>query len=121
VRNATVGQGGAAGEVDHVLDVGRAHDARAVLGYVAKQVVGLDVLLGMRRDQVVIRHAGDREHRRLVELGVVERVQQVHGAGARRGQTHAQTSRELGVRARHEGGGLLVSYLHEAQAVLPLA
>ena len=41
----------------------------------------IDFLLIVRADQIVVRLAGNREHRRAVHLRVVETVQQMNGAG----------------------------------------
>ena len=41
----------------------------------------IDVLLREGVDEIVIRQSRHRDHRRLVELGVVQPVQQVHAAG----------------------------------------
>ena len=63
VRHAAAGQRRAAGELDDVLDVRRAHDPRVVDADVHEQLVELDVLLRVGADQVVVLQAGDREHR----------------------------------------------------------
>jgi hypothetical protein len=71
VGNAAVGQCGTDGEVGEIDDMGRAHDALVEAGHVLEQVIRVDVLLVHRPDQVVVRHARDRQHRGLVHLGVV--------------------------------------------------
>ena len=62
MRDAALGERGAAGEVDDVLDVRRAHDPRVVDRDIHEQLVELDILLGVRVHQVVELHAGDRQH-----------------------------------------------------------
>ena len=121
VRDPVVGQRRATGEVDDVLDVRGTHDARVVLADVYEEAVELDVLLRVGADQVVIGQSGDREHGLAVELGVVEAVQQMDAAGTRCRQAHAEASGELRVAARHERRGFLVTYLHEADAILARA
>ena len=66
-------------------------------------------------------HAGDRQHRLAVQLGVVEAVQQMNAAGAGGGQADAEPAGVLGVGAGHEGRGLLVPHLDEADLVLARA
>ena len=58
----------------------RSHDPLVVLGDVHEQPVQGDVLLRVRSDQVVIGHAGDREHRLPIQLSVVQTVQQMNAA-----------------------------------------
>ena len=119
--NAAIRQRSTTREVGNALHVRLAHDARVVDGNVHVQLVQLDVLLGKGVDQVGVRHAGQRQHRHLVELGVIQSVQQVDSAGTGGRQTDAQATGEFGVAAGHEGGRLLVPHLHEADAVLAIA
>ena len=56
-----------------------------------------------------------------VQLGVVEAVEQVDAAGPGGREADAEPAGELGVAAGHEGGGLLVAHLDEADLVLALA
>jgi hypothetical protein len=50
VRDAAVGERGAACEVRHVLDVRRPHDPLVELRDVGEQAIERDVLLGVRAD-----------------------------------------------------------------------
>ena len=59
----------------------RPHDPLVVDGHVHKELIKVDILLGVRSDQVVERMAGDSEYRRTIQLGVVEAVQQVDSPG----------------------------------------
>ena len=83
---------------------------------VLEQALEVDLLL------VVAAHAGprlladDRQHRLVVELGVVEPVQEMNRAGARGRQADAELAGELGVRAGHERRHLLVADLDELRA-----
>jgi hypothetical protein len=100
---------------------GGVHDRHQVLaGDVLEQRVQIDFLLvvGTQRHPLLL--ADDRHHRLMVELGVVQPVQQVHRAGARRGQAHANLAGHLRVRARRERGALLVAGLDELQLVADL-
>jgi hypothetical protein len=87
--------------------------------HVLKHAGVVDILLGVGGDQVVVRQSGDREHRRPVELGVVEAGQQVGPAWAGGRQANAQLTRPLGVGAGHEGRRFLVARLDEPDSVLP--
>ena len=103
VRDAAAGQRGAAGELDHVLHMGRAHDAVVVDADVLKQLVELDILLRQGADQVVVLQARDGEHRLAIELGVVKTVEQVDAAGTGGREAHAQFPGPFGIAAGHEG------------------
>jgi len=107
-----------AGELDYVLDVGRAHDARIVDTDVHVELVELDVLLRVGLDQVVKLQARDGEHGLAVELGVVEAVEQVDAAGARGGEADAEPAGPLRIGAGVECGSFLVADLDEANLVL---
>ncbi len=81
----------------------------------------IDVLLREGLDQVMELHAGYRQHRRLIEFGVIEARQQMRAAGSGCGQTHAQRAGPFRISACHEGGGFLMPYLHEVDFVPLLA
>ncbi len=55
----------------------------------------------------------DGHHRHVVQHGVIEAVEQVDRAGARRGHADPDLAGELGVAHRLEGGHLLVAGLDE--------
>ena len=57
--------------------------------------------------------AADRQHRHMVELGVVQTGDHVGGAGPAGRKTNAEFAGELGVRNGHEGRHLLVPCLDE--------
>ena len=99
--------------VDQRCDVRGAEDLLVVDGDVLEQRQQVDFLLIVRADQVVVRLAGDREHRRAVHLGVVQAVQQVDGAGARGGEADAEPAGVLRIAAGHERRGFLVAHLDE--------
>ena len=80
MRDTPIGEGGAAGESGDVLSMRGAHDASVVDGDVHVELVELDVLLRIGLEQIVELQAGDREHRRLVELRVIKPVQEVNAA-----------------------------------------
>ena len=120
VRRLAVGEGGAAGLLDDVLDMRRAHHAHRIGGRVHEQLVERDVLLGVGLDQVVVLRAGDRQHRLVVELGVVDAVEQVDAAGPRGREADAELAGELRIGAGREGRGFLVPDLDEPDLVLAL-
>ena len=63
-----------------VLDVGRPHDADAVLRHVREDLVQLDILLRTGPNQIVIGHPGDGEHRLPIQLRVIQAIEQVQAA-----------------------------------------
>ena len=113
-----MGERGAAGELDHVLHVGRPHDARVVDAHVHEQLVELDVLLRVGVDEIVELQPSDGENRLAIELGVIEPVEQMDAARSGCCETDAEPTRPLGIGAGVERGGLLVPHLDEADAVL---
>jgi hypothetical protein len=96
-------------------------DHGVVGGHVLVQLLQVDLLLVTGAQQLGLLHAGDGQHRGVVELGVVQAVEQVDTARPGGGQAHAQPAGGLGVAAGHEGGGLLVVDQHEADPVLVAA
>ena len=120
VSDAPVGERRAAGEFDDVLGVGRTHDAAVIDAHVHEQLVELDILLGVGVQQIMVLKARDGDDGLAVELSVVETVEEVDAAGTRGGNAGAEPSRPLGVGAGHEGGGLLVAHLDEADLLLLL-
>ena len=71
VGDAALRQGGAAGETCHVLHMRGVCDLGVEDGDVVEDPRQVDVLLGEGFDQVVKLLAGNREHRRLIEPGIV--------------------------------------------------
>src|SRR5438552_11844333 len=118
VRNAAIGERGAAGEIHDVFHVGGAHDAFVEDRDIHKKLVEGHILLGESADEVVILQSGNGQHRRLVELGVVEAIEQVNAARAGSSQTNAQLAGQLGVSAGAESGGFFVAHLNEANFFL---
>ncbi len=82
MRYTVVAERGATRELGDVLHVGWPHDALVVDRHVHEELVKLDVLLGIRADQVVVRHAGDGKHWLAVQLRVVQPIGEVNAAGA---------------------------------------
>jgi hypothetical protein len=64
---------------------------------------------------------GDRKHRLIVELGVVNAVQQVDSARTGGRDADSELAGELGVAAGGEGRDFLVARLDEADPVLAFA
>ena len=118
VGDAAAGVGGADGDVYDGGKLDRVVDHLVVLGHVGVQLVERDFLLVTGAEHRSFLHAGDREHRHVIELGVVQAVEQVNAAGTRGRQAYPDLPGRLGVRGRHEGGGLLVMDQEEADLVL---
>jgi hypothetical protein len=119
VAGLAIGEGGAAGDLDDILDVRGAHHAGVVGAGIGEDFVELDILLGAGGDQIVMLEAGDRQHRHMVHLRVVNAVQEVDSAGSRRREADAEPSGELRIAHRRQRRRLLVPHLHEADLVLP--
>jgi hypothetical protein len=62
VRDASPTQRGSACQIRYVRHVGAAHDARVEDGDILEQAIEVNILLGMRVDQIVECVPGDREH-----------------------------------------------------------
>ena len=92
--------------------------ARVVDGDIHENFVELDVLLGMRVDQIVILQPGDREHRLAVQFGVIQAVQQMNAAGAGSCKADTQLAGVFRIGAGHERGGFFVPHLDESDFVL---
>ena len=108
-----------ASPIDEVADLRRLHrDLDEFVGDVLEQGRQVDLLLVIAPESGPGLLPHDRDHRLMVELGVVQAVEQMDGSGARRRQAHAHLARELGVRAGHERRHLLVADLDELR---PLA
>ena len=121
VRHPAPGVGGAYRDVHHRGQLRRVVDHLVVDGDVGVELVEVHFLLIAGAQHRGFLHAGDREHRHVIELGVVEAVEQVDAAGAGRGQADADLPGRLGVGGRHERGGLLVVDQHELHPVLMAA
>jgi hypothetical protein len=118
VGDAAVGQGVAGGDVHHARDLLGVGDQQVVGGHVVEEPVDLHLLLVVGAQHRGLLHAGERQHRRVVELGVVEAVEEVDRAGPGRGAADAEPARGLGVATGHEGGGLLVMDQEEGHLLL---
>ena len=95
-------------QVDEAGDVRRPHHTLVEHSHVLKEVIGVDVLLVHRADEVVIRHPRDRQHWGLVEPRIVQAVQQVDRPRARGGEAHSEPACVLRVSACRERGRLFV-------------
>jgi hypothetical protein len=78
----------------------------------------VDLLLVAGAEHGCLLHAGDGQHRGMVELGVVQAVEQVQAAGPGGGQADPDPAGRLGVAGGHERGRLLVVDEHEPDLVL---
>ena len=77
--------------------------------------------MGVCANQVVELETSNRQHRLMIQLGVVKSVEKMNSTRTRGSQTHSEPARELGVSTCHECGGFLVAYLDEADLVLAIA
>jgi hypothetical protein len=102
VRDPAASVGRADRVVHHRRQLRRVVDHLVILGDVGVELVQIDLLLVTGPQQRGLLHAGDREHRHVVELGVVQAVQQVDPARPGRGQANADLAGRLGVGGRHE-------------------
>ena len=118
MRHGAITECSAAGQIGHHFHVRRSHHTFVVGCDVDEQLVGLHVLLRMGPDQVVVREAGDGEHRLAIQLGVVQPVEQMDRAWPGGGQADAELARVLRIRARHEGGRFFVANVDEPNPVL---
>ncbi len=118
VRDTAPGVGRPDRVVHHGRQLRRVVDHLVVLGDVGVELVQVDLLLVPGAQHRGLLHAGDGEHRHVVELGVVEAVQQVDTARPGRRQAHADLAGRLGVRGRHERRRFLVVHQHEPDPVL---
>ena len=89
MRNGALRNGNAARQRHCVLDMRCAHDARRISRHVREQLAEVHVLLRERVDEVVIGQSGDRDHRGLVELGVIEPIEKMHATGPGGGEAAA--------------------------------
>ena len=67
------------------------------------------------------RHAGNRDNRRAIHVGVVEAVEKVDGSGARSADADAKLTGVLGEAGRHKGRGFLMTHPDVLDAILTLA
>ena len=117
VRNAATGQGVTNRNVDQRWQLRRHHNHLVVLRHVHKQTVGGYFLLVPGAEHLGLLHPRQGKDRDMVQLGVVEAVQQVDGAGAGGSHAHPQPASSFGVTARHEGRRLFVLYKYETDPV----
>ena len=121
MAHGAVAERRAAGQIGDAAHVRRPHDALAIGGNIGENSVQIDVLLGVGADQIVKGVAGDGQDGLVVHLCVVKPVEQMDAAGTGGGQADAELPGVFGVGAGHEGGGLLVSHVNEADLLLALA
>jgi hypothetical protein len=86
-------------------------------GNVLEEPQQVHLLLVTHPHHVVVGLPGDRQYGRAIHLGIVETVKKVDRAGAAGGKADTEPPGELGVAAGHERRALLVSHLHEADAL----
>ncbi len=118
---AAVGNCGAAGQIGHVLDVSRAHDASIVDRDVGKKPIKVHILLSMCIDEIMKVVTGDREHRLSVQFGIIEAIQKMNAARPGSRNAGAESAGVLGISTGHERGGFFVAHVNEANFFFLLA
>ncbi len=106
---------GSIDEMPHLLR--HAHHVHVLVSDILEQRDEIDFLLIVAAKRRTLLLTDDGDHRLVVGFGVVEAVQKMNGTRAGSRQAHADFSGELRVRARHERRKLLVTRLHETNAV----
>ena len=110
------------GAPDRDVDEGRdgrgRHEHLVVDAQVHQDPVQVDLLLVSSPELRRGLHAGDGQHRHVVQLGVVQPVDEVQSARPRRGHAHAELPRRLGIAGGHEGRRFLVVDQEEADPIL---
>ena len=109
---------GAIDQMAHLL--GDAGHADKLAGNVLEKVLQVDLLLIRSAESRARLLADQRNHRHMVELGVVKAIQQMNRARTGRRVAKAHLARELGVRRRHKGRHLLVADLDVFHKILGL-
>ncbi len=113
------GQRRAEGPVDHQGGLlGGQHHLQELRGDVLEQAGEVDLLLVLRTQGGRRLLADDRHDGLVVELGVVQAVEHVHGARALGGDDDPDAAGVLRVTDGHEGGVLLVARLHERRVAV---
>ena len=103
-------------QMTHLLR--RAAHVDVFASHVLEQRDQVDFLLVVAAERRPLLLTHDRDHRLMVELGVVEAVQKMDRARARGRHADAGLAGELGMRAGHEGRDLLMRHLDELEAIL---
>ncbi len=101
--------------------MGRTHEPLIVDSDVLIEIVLVDVLEIMRADQIMVGHAGDGQHGRPVDLGVIQSVEQVDSAWSRGREAYPEAACELCISACCERSRLLVAAVNVTDAVFGLA
>ena len=120
--HGALGQGDAHGAVDQMAHLRRRRAHLHVLaGHVLEQAEQIDFLLVVATERRPLLLADDRDHRRVVEPGVVQAVQEMDRARAGGRHAHARLAGELGMGAGHERGDFFAGHLDELEAILGAA
>jgi hypothetical protein len=118
VRDISAGDRGTHGVVHQLVGLRGVDQQLVVHRHIGIQANQVDLLLVAGPQHRSLLHPGDGQHRRMVQLGVVEAVEQVNPARPRGGQTDPQTTGRLSVSGGHERGGLFMLDQHETNTVL---
>ena len=106
--------------IDQMAHLGRCRGLLRETGDVREHAVEVEFLLVARAPDGCFGLAAYRQHRRVIQLGVIQACDQVGSARAAGRQTDAKFAGELGVGNGHEGRHLLMPNLHEFDLVGPL-
>ena len=106
--------------VDHVRELRRVGDLLNIFGDVGEHSVEVELLLVACAADRRLGLPANRQHRHVVELGVVEAGDQVGGAGAARCEAHAELAGEFRVGDGHERAHFLVARLDEVDSAVTL-
>ena len=107
-------QRGTDGPVDEIGQLlGHGEGLDELVTHVLEERSQIDLLLVGPAHSGAVGLPDDGEDRHMVQLGVIETVEQMDGAGPRSGHAHTQVAGELGVAHRFERGHLLVTRLDE--------
>src|SRR6185437_9822279 len=117
VSYTVVCERGPAGEICDVFNVSWPHYALIEYRDIHEKLVEFNILLGKRPNEVMELKAGDREHRLVVEPGIIESVQQVNSTWAGRSQADTQLAGEFGITAGHECRSFFMAHLDKSNLV----
>ena len=106
--------------VDHVRQLGGLRHLLHIFGDVGEHAVEVQLLLVAAPAHRRFGLPADREHRHVVELGVVKAGDKMGRAGAAGREAYAQLAGEFGIRDRHEGRHFLVARLDEVDVAVAL-
>ena len=118
--NTSSSQSLPAGKIGYVANMLGSHDARTIHSDIFENLIEVDILLGVRVDQIVEVVPGDGQDRLAVHFGIVQAVEQMDATRAGSGHADAEPASVLGIGTGHERGSFLVSHLQKTNFLLAL-